>query len=275
MSATTLLGRGLVCCILSLGTLSCSAAGPVGPARPTNDKAGRPGGKEGKAAAKMVDAIVNRNKPPKLVGRPSGSWPGLVALYPESYDWKEEERVRQAIDKLYQDRTVELWEELARRKANPSYCVVVVSDQTEDAQIFTVGTICRGLAYSRLVEVFVQHMPPDPDKNGRPIITGVGIGNLADWRKERMQKPLYQLQIEVGEKMLRELSKVNVRGVRKHQIDSAREKIEAEIEKLSKTEQPVFLKDQSFPHNTYSKDVAKRVRDAVRRGSSEGIAIIK
>ena len=49
-------------------------------------------------------------------------------MYPESYDWKEEARVRQAIDKLYQDRTVELWEELVRREADPRYCVVTVTE---------------------------------------------------------------------------------------------------------------------------------------------------
>jgi hypothetical protein len=47
-----------------------------------------------KAASTKVDALVNRNKPPKLVVRPRQSLPHLAALYPESYDWKEEERVR-------------------------------------------------------------------------------------------------------------------------------------------------------------------------------------
>src|SRR5687768_10893826 len=68
-------------------------------------------GEEKKSTA-MVDAIVNRNKAPKIVFR-SGQ-PDRVALFADGYDWKEEERVRIALDKLYGNVNVELWEELVR-----------------------------------------------------------------------------------------------------------------------------------------------------------------
>src|SRR4051794_4297190 len=42
-------------------------------------------------AVKMVDAIVNHNKPPKLVGW--NIFTSRAALFPEDHDWKEEERV--------------------------------------------------------------------------------------------------------------------------------------------------------------------------------------
>src|SRR5262249_26167100 len=55
-----------------------------------------------KSAAKMVDAIVNRNKPPEIV-----KWPGRfslkAALFPEDHDWKEDNRAGKAIGRLRRD----------------------------------------------------------------------------------------------------------------------------------------------------------------------------
>src|SRR5262245_20970220 len=92
----------------------CLIAVVILPAKPEEPMTKR----DAKEVAKMVDEIVNRNPAPKLVDRPRRRFSqSVVALYPESYDWKEEERVRRAIGKLYQDTTAELWEELVRREA--------------------------------------------------------------------------------------------------------------------------------------------------------------
>src|SRR4051812_4246082 len=61
-------------------------------------------------AAKMVDAIVNRNKAPKVVPWKGDFLTREAALFPEDHDWKEEERARKAIDQLEKDRTEEVWE---------------------------------------------------------------------------------------------------------------------------------------------------------------------
>jgi hypothetical protein len=217
----------------------------------------------------MVDAIANQNQPPKLVDRPSGL-PKRVALFSEAYNWKEEERVRDSIDKLYQNTNAELWEELVQRQDDPRYCVVAVLPQTGDAMIQPVGAVCARLAYARLVGVFQQHLPADVD--GRPIRVALGINNLGEWRKERATKSLYQLQIEVCETALRELSK-DERDAQP-QKDRARGKIEAEIKKLERTKQPVVLRD-SFYSALYTEAIANRVREAVRKGSSEEIKIVR
>src|SRR5262249_9273306 len=125
---------------------------------------------------------------------------------------------------------------------------------------------------------FQQHLPLDPSQDGRKISLDyeLGIGlkeNLADWRKKRANKTLHQLQLEVCEAALVELSKV--KRLSKEQKDSTQKKIEAEIEKLRRTKQPVFLKAFFFHELTYKEDVAKRVREAVKSGSSEDIGIIR
>jgi hypothetical protein len=233
--------------------------------------------RDAKGPARMVEAIANRNKPPKLVWRRRG-WPRKVALFPEGYDWKEDKRVLKALDELFRDRTVELWEELVRRekKDDRRYCVTLVSSNCEDARIESVGDVCSRLAYARLLDVFEQHLPDNPYKPGR-ISLKTGIENLAEWRKERAKKSLYQLQIEVCENALRELAKVE--GVSEKEKAKARKKTEAEIKKLRETKKPVLVEYEGFWHPDseyqYKPERAKRVREAVRKGSSEHIEFIK
>jgi hypothetical protein len=244
---------------------------------------GEPSGGKGrkrdaKTPVEMVDAIVNHNQPPKLVERASGS-PRKVALFLESYDWEEDNRVRRALDQLYQDTTAELWEELVRRdkEKDGGYCVTMVSVKNEDAEILSVSRILGPLVYSRLVDVFEQHLPRDPNREERRISLPYGIEDLSEWRKARKDKALYLLQIELCETALTELAKV--KGISKDDKKVARKKIEAEIEKLRSTKRPVFMEHTGFfvPFREclYTPDLAKRVREAVKSGSSEAIEFIK
>jgi hypothetical protein len=252
----------------------------------------RPAAKpDAKGVAKMVDAIANHNKPPKIVRRPRDAWPETVALYPEGYDWKEEERVHRALDELYADTTAELWEELLRRLDDERYCLVDVSPSSEDAYIESVGSACGDLAYARLVDVIREHLPRDPNHEPYRLSLPVGFRqvNLAAWRKERAKKSLYELQIEVCEAALRDLAKVQgvskaeqaaarrkaeVQGVLEAEKTAARQKLEAEIAKLRRTKRP-HLRKLDYPGLTYDAEVAKRVREAVQRGSSEEIRITR
>jgi hypothetical protein len=263
---------GLVAALLVAAVIGGCASTP-----PSNTKAEVGQEPEDKAttAPQLVDAIVNRNKPPKLVERRSGR-PERVALFPEDYDWEEDKRVLKALDQLYQDKRVELWEELVRRTDDPSYCVTVVSVKNEDADLESVGRICGQLAYSHLL-LFEGHLPLDPSKDGERLHLDVGIKNLADWRKERADKPLDQLQIEVCEEAVSRLSKVE--RVSEVEKASARKKIEAKIEKLRRTKQPDLVGYERFfvpfREYKYNPDLAKRVREVIKNVSSEHIDINK
>jgi hypothetical protein len=227
-------------------------------------------------AAKLVDAIVNHNQAPKKAFRPSGE-PRRVALFPENYDWKEDVRVLDALHTLYRDRTVALWEELVRRESDPKYCITLVSVQTDDARIDSVGTVCHGLAYWRLLDLFQAHLSDWEGRDGRPITLVIDMQNLAVWRKERANKSLYQLQIEVGENALGQVS--SVKGVSEDDKALARRKMKGEIARLKRTKQAYFVPHQgaTFPYLKYgySPSIAKRIREAVKSGSSETIEILK
>jgi hypothetical protein len=243
------------------------ALGLLGAAAP-GDEGRRPAAKrEAKRVARMVDALANRNKPPKIVRRrvTPDVWPQTVPLYPEGYDWKEERRVHRALDALLADRTPELWEELLRRWDDERYCVVVMYGSFDNALVYSVGTVCSHLAHDRLVDVFDRHLPPNSE--GRPLrldVVGDTVRDLAGWRKKRAKKSLYELQVEVCQAALRELAKVE--GLSKEERAKAREKIEAEVARLKRTKRPDLPKFSALWLKTYNAKDAKRVREAVEDG---------
>jgi hypothetical protein len=210
--------------------------------------------------AKMIDEVANRNPAPKLLEVDHPRLPGRVPLFPDNYDWKEVSRVWSALRKLRMDTTPELWEELIRKSGDPRYALTF-ADKGGRPVIWTVGRFCDDIAYDRLVDVFVQHLPEDD--RGRTIPLEVGIGSSwVAWRQKRAGKTLDQLQMEVCEQAVKELDKV--KGVSKKEKDLARKKIMTEIDKLKKTKKPVFLEYHPRERDTYPPEQAKRVREILR-----------
>jgi hypothetical protein len=227
--------------------------------------------RDGKRVAKMVDDLANRNKLPKIVERRAGR-PRKLPLFPEEYDWKEDERVRKAVQELYQDTTVDLWEELVRKAHDPRYCNTTW-DAGEEAVILSVGDVCRRLAYGRLCDGFKEHLPSFPP-HGCPIQLESAFKDLPAWRKERQDNPLYQLQIEVCEMAIRELPKVDSKVLSDREKADARKEIETEITNLRRTEEPIF-REYSWFGSWYGPELAKEVRKAVESGSAEDILLEK
>lgn len=225
-------------------------------------------------AAELVEAIANRNPAPKIVAWP-GDWPSKAALFSEDYDWKEEERTRKAIGQLRKNRTEEVWEELVKRSADERYCVIVTSVKTGDAHVEEVGLVCNSFARSRLIGVYWRHLPRSPHKEGEKLILDDGVGNLAKWRKDRAEKTLYELQIEVCMKAIEALEKE--KRVPKEERKNARIKIEREIEQLRKTRRPSQIEGghSFYVGSVYNPDLAKRVRDGIKSGKYEDLGIIK
>jgi hypothetical protein len=228
------------------------------------------------AAKRMVDAIVNRNKAPKVVKWPDG-FTERAALFPEDYDWKEDARAGEAISRLEKDETEAVWEEMVRRTGDRRYAEIVTSVKTGQAYLETVGSICNEIAYSRLIGVYWQHLPEVDGKDGQEKVwVDVGIGDLARWRKERSAKRLYELQIEVCEKAIKALAKE--KGVPHAEKERARKKIEAEIAKLKKTKRPSRVRDGPLSYRergVYNAELARRVRRGVKSGKYGHLGIIK
>lgn len=206
--------------------------------------------------AKMIDAIANRNRPPKIVERSGPDIP----LFPKGYDWKEQHRVSVALGKLEADLDLKLWDELVKKVDDKRYSLTVADKASNAPHNLSVGDFCYELAEWRLAGVFLRHLPDDPRKKGRSMrIIVVGRQTIKKWRQERKDKALYKLQIEVGELMLVELAKVQT--VSQAEKDAARKKIEAEIKKVKESKQPTILKTRTSAFDSlYGANDAKRFR---------------
>lgn len=260
--------------ILGLGILSLIAAialgGDVKKKREKDSAVEQAAKRSAKEAAEMVEAIANRNKQPKIVSRRNVK-PKNFALFAEDYDWKEEERVKGALDKLSRNESVELWEALVQKANDRRYCIVSYSWSSDDAERYSVGRMCRKLAYDRLCsKVFEEHLPSIAPF-GCPIRLRSIEDDFLAWRKDRKEKSLYQLQIEVCEMAIRELPKVSVHFLSGKEKSEARKKIEAEITELRRLKRPHIGKTGIPP--AYPERAAKRVREAFEKGSLEHLGL--
>jgi hypothetical protein len=215
----------------------------------------------------MINALANLNRPPRLVKTSGGP---RLPLFPAKYNWKEDERVRSALAKVVKEMTAEMWEELVCKIDDRRYCLTI-KDKFEFHTMgnWTVGEFCVTLARDWLLGVCNQHLPNDPLMDGYKIRLHVGPkGEWRKWRKQRTQKQLYELQIEVCEETIRELAKVT--GIPKRVKEEARRKIEQEIAKLTRTKRPIFVEHYSpVPIVTYTPEDAKEAREELRKEEKE------
>jgi hypothetical protein len=252
---------GLVCWILGSGAVPSAPPRPFGPTAAAKDGQSQPESKERKRLTKMIDALANRNAPPKLVDYAEGA---PVALFPAKFDWKENDRVRSALGKVRAERTPDMWEELIQRMNDRRYCLTL-KDKNETFALgnWTVGDFCALLAGDWLDGVCNQHLPNDPIKDGYQIIVDIGMtGGLVKWRKQRANKKFYELQIEVCEETIRQLAKVA--RVPQRDKDRAHQKIEAEIAKLKSTKRAIFTAFTTHYAPAYTAKDADEARKLLR-----------
>ena len=83
---------------------------------------------------------------------------------------------------------------------------------------------------------------------------------MLEWRKKRKNKALYESQIEVCERALKELDAVQ--GVAEDKRLAARKAIVKEVEKLKATKRPVLLKHAPLVggEDVYYPELAEQVR---------------
>lgn len=206
-----------------LGLIGASALSEYGRFAPNKGRATdeRQEFKQGmKEATKMVAAIANHNKSPRIIKRRKVT-PAAVPLFSKDYDWKEDERVQKALNKLSSDKSIELWEALVQRANDKQYCMTTYSWNNDDAENYTVGDVCSLLAYDRLCNVFVKHLP-SVAPYGCPVRLWSIRDDLLTWRKERKRKSLYELQIEACEMAIRKLRQVSSNIVSDKEKDQGR-----------------------------------------------------
>src|SRR5262245_28505688 len=70
----------------------------------------------------MIEALANKNAPPKIVQIGDGP-EGLVAVFPLDYDWKEQARVEKALLAILADERIEVWDAMMAAADDRRFCL--------------------------------------------------------------------------------------------------------------------------------------------------------
>ena len=159
-------------------------------------------GKSSAGAREIVEALANRNHPPKHVGE------FHEPIFDAKFDWREDERVWDALD-LATKHAEEAWPELVKHLNDDRYCVTYesFSEYTYD---FTVGRVCRVIILRSLSAGYFSGVEW---RTKKAYLTMETAGFLRDpktlkaWCEKRRDKKLYELQMEMCEWAKTEIEK--------------------------------------------------------------------
>lgn len=180
----------------------------------------------------LINGMVSRNRPPAI-----DDW---HIHFPEDFDWTEGNRVLRAVRQAV-DEVEELWPVLVEHLEDPRYCV---SCRIEDISYnFTVGKICRYIISNALSEAYYPCRPKVKKwwiVSNRLSMPEVARGDgkaLKAWCKQRSDKKLYELQIEMCQWAISTVAELD--GVSEEDKSKSIEAIRAKIAALRESKQPV------------------------------------
>jgi hypothetical protein len=196
----------------------------------------------------LIDAIANRNEPPRLADDNGATHPPLFAA---NYDWTEQDRVIKAIDVLVREKNKsdDLWSRLAEHIDDKRYALTYeFNDGVGDR---TVGEICRNIAYADLMKPFGFLWPNNIDI---PNVISVNdkffrpppCRDLKGWCHARQGKPLWELQVEIGEWGIKTME--GLAELDKDKKALAIQKSKETIDTLRRTKKPIV--NEHWRHET-------------------------
>ncbi len=211
-------------------------------------------------AINVIDAIKslgNQNKPPAI----RGTIPDQTALFSETYDWKEQERVIKTIDALTEHIDT-AWPSILDHVNDREYCITLQYDS--EVYNHSVGDVCKIMLRDALVAPYAKHIMQLDEQTIRKLLYPKVISRTAieKWCTERHKKgqELYALQIDMCEWALVTLDAIN--EARPQDIEAARNNVTEQMQDLKNSKRPVKVKsifklDSRVP---YTSDDADRIR---------------
>jgi hypothetical protein len=189
-----------ICVSRFISALSLSAALTVTAAAAKEPK---PKERSAKQLDRLIDAMASRNKEPKIVETRFGN---EVPIFPDKYDWSEQDRVSRALETVIKDTSDELWWRLKKHFHDDRYCLTGNEGASVemDAWNFSVGDLCRHIAEAKLGAPYRRHFIWLREKLSPPFNPQeVFWGHRKDWAG----KPLYLIQIAVCRRAIKEMKK--------------------------------------------------------------------
>ena len=175
---------------------------------------------------RMIDGLASHNIRPRMV---TGEDDWKDVLFPERFDWADQKRVAAAAKRIAEDESNDLWPRLIEHLGDERYSVTGGFDLA-DPWTYSVGDLCRQLAYNQLLCAYLKNLLPggtmpmggdspnwvpdgtneflprdlqkelhSPPQLGYQYGKPDGGDKLKAWYLTRRGKPLYKLQIEMCE----------------------------------------------------------------------------
>ena len=206
-----------------------------------------------------LDKVVSSNRKPDLlkIDAPGGVKGKTIPVFSSDFDFDEALSIRREWVSLSKVANTSLWEKMLLNSADNRYSITFRLTELQDTpRNRTVGDLCAQIARNQLLGVAKCH--PAMDSRGLPAVIDLGIHDLVEWRKQRPEKELHELQVVVCDIALERLDDLKTvtdktREDMRRTLVSVREKI-----KLQKRPHRIPFPWDSLGH--YTRDDAERFR---------------
>jgi hypothetical protein len=215
-------------------------------------------------ALAMINALANRNSSPKLVGRHH------TPVFGKKYDWSEYTRVwGKAIPEIV-DHVGDAWSELVKHIDDERYCITLGNDS--GSFNWTVGVVCRRIVASNLTEACYQAVKTESKGDYARLCPEVVLDNtkLKSWCVNRVDKRLYQMQIEMCGLAIAQVSKADEDSPSPQTRRAWGAALEAEIRSLRESKRAVrFNGFGSEEFDLYSAEKAEKLREELNSDGNQ------
>lgn len=155
----------------------------------------------------VVGSLANANRPPSIQGR----IPSARPVFSDDYDWDEQDRIVQSIEKILRnsDRALPA---LLKHVDDDRYCLTIRGAQHVNNA--SVGDICEMILDKSLCAAHTRHIPDLEDHNRKLMrlrSTAYFRGfDLPKWCGEKLEMnlALYELQVEICEMEIRNCEQI-------------------------------------------------------------------
>jgi hypothetical protein len=150
----------------------------------------------------LIDAMASQNKAPTISRTEIND--SAIARFSPDFDWSDQDRVRKAIQAVQKDGSGEMWWRLRDYAGDDRYALTLGLDVETEIWNISVGYLCSEIAEANLKIAYMRHLP---NVSGRmPFDFGaLSKEDLKRWAGT----PLYQLQIEVCERAIKQMASLN------------------------------------------------------------------
>ncbi|MBS0267253.1 MAG: hypothetical protein JSS02_35340 [Planctomycetes bacterium] len=210
----------------------------------------------------LIAGLANRNDAPPLVEVSTGQLP----MFPENFDWSEQERVMKVWGRIMQTDDSLLFESFINHLHDASYALTANCLAHRNASNLSVGDLCRKAVWARFNFAIVHLTKEGGDRSDR-IRLDLGMTDIGSWRSTRSGKCLWELQLEACQ-LASEAIEAD-----QHISREARDRIQSNLREritaLNKSRSPLFFPVDWDACILFDPSKAERARKEIALGRDE------